>query len=533
LHTPGPLSVSCCLVPLTGYLIGDNSALQSQYSIEWRNLAMPALTATWNTIPAPPSTAQISQIAWSDDGTLWGIDDSVTYTTSAQNLYAYTGGSNGAWQSIDAYVTAIGVQGGGIAWCVNTNSSPSDVFVLSGYLSSAVTITPVTQSLTSICVGHGGDVWGVDTTQPVTSNQNIFRYIGGDFGWQQIVGYLTSISAGGRTPGGSSEYDGSVWGLNTNEASNNVYRYVGGSTPFVNVPGVSLTQISVAADGTVVGIDSTGNIWGYDFVGNQWTQIVGTATAIAAGSAGLIWIISSGAIQYALLSDFTLSFAVDSKEVYKAKCRMPTTPSTVVEARPLRASLEVIEEHWLDSADQSKAISRHPVQKDETSSALEVAKLVWQIVKEGTPTYSGPRSTQSSILNPADSNWIDYQNAILGSAPSVSYRLTNYFNVDVVDFVMKFAGSYNAQPALSSLTPGCYVPDMHFEFSKSHQSWGFKVNGYAVVSGISNLGGVTAQNPVNPYATISVVLEVATWFWLKSASFSFAVTGRSGFTTLS
>lgn len=64
--------------------------------------------------------------------------------------------------------------------------------------------------------------------------------------------------------------------------------FAGAQPSFSPVPG-ALTQLSVGADGTVWGINSSQQIYSYDYVSGNWTNIPGSLVQIAVGSSTAIW----------------------------------------------------------------------------------------------------------------------------------------------------------------------------------------------------------------------------------------------------
>jgi virginiamycin B lyase len=74
-----------------------------------------------------------------------------------------------------------------------------------------------------------------------------------------------------------------VWGVN---ASQQIFYLEPGTTSWHYVAG-ALVDVSVAQDGTVVGVNAAGQIWQYQ--SGNWSYIPGTLTEISAGSATDIW----------------------------------------------------------------------------------------------------------------------------------------------------------------------------------------------------------------------------------------------------
>lgn len=498
------------------------------------------IDATWTTLSSQPGgSPHIAQLSYSDDGILWAVDPTVPFQGSAQNLYIYDGA---AWRLLNAYVTAIAEDRIGLAWGVNGEQITSvacNIYVFYRSAASPQWAAGIVGLLTSIAIGANSDVWGVNGKR--LGQDNVYRYIGGSNTWAVIPSSalkLTQIAAGGPTPGGAPGVQSSVWAISTAASTgDNVYRYVGGdSAVWALVPGVHLTQISVAADGSVVGIDASGAIWAFNFVGASWVRVSGNATAVAAGSDGLIWAISGGVVKYAVLSEVRSSIEVDG-HIVQIGVYGPRDATQLQGGSLSLAPLQLLREPWTDDSYRAQQQAnppdeehqRAPILGDTVSSVLEVSKFVWDILKDGRPTYSGPHVVQSSVLNPSDTNWIDYQSAVPGKSAPVTFRRKNAFGVTRVEFTMRLGGTYNARPGLANITPGYYIPEIHFEFSKTDQGWGVTVNGSAIITAVSNLGSNTTANPVNPYVTIIASLQASTILQSVSETFTFTATGKTGF----
>jgi exo-beta-1,3-glucanase (GH17 family) len=79
-----------------------------------------------------------------------------------------------------------------------------------------------------------------------------------------------------------------------NVTGNEILNFV--STPLT--PNPSLSQISVATDGSAWGLDSSGNIYVLDSSAQGWLQISGSLSQIAAGSNGTAWGVNSSGETY-------------------------------------------------------------------------------------------------------------------------------------------------------------------------------------------------------------------------------------------
>lgn len=99
-------------------------------------------------------------------------------------------------------------------------------------------------------------------------------------GVTEVNGSLSQVSVGA---------DGTAWGVNS---SGGIFMYDSETQSWQQVPG-ALTQISVGASGAVWGLNVFGSIYHYDSSSHSWIYIPGTLTQIAVGADGDVWGINS------------------------------------------------------------------------------------------------------------------------------------------------------------------------------------------------------------------------------------------------
>lgn len=137
--------------------------------------------------------------------------------------------------------------------------------------------------LTQIAVGTDGEVWGINNVA-TTGGFEVYRWNGSQFVLKP--GGLIKIYVGSA---------GHVWGINDNYQP----YYWNGSTSWTETSLISLGQLSVAGDGTVLGTPygngSTGGNVAYQCVGGNWSQIGQniygyTVTSVYAISSGQMFI---------------------------------------------------------------------------------------------------------------------------------------------------------------------------------------------------------------------------------------------------
>src|ERR1700728_766532 len=141
-------------------------------------------------------------------------------------------------------------------------------------------------TITQIAVGSGANVWGLASpTGSTPVNGAIYQWNAQSATWVSVPGQLAQIAAGA---------DGSVWGL---DSSNRVYHYTGPAQPYhtlTQLPG-SFSQISVAPDGTAWAVDATNLVYVFDRGTQSFQNVPGQSmTRISVGSAAVVWGINSG-----------------------------------------------------------------------------------------------------------------------------------------------------------------------------------------------------------------------------------------------
>jgi hypothetical protein len=209
----------------------------------------------WTQIAAPEAMAWISgaQAGW-----LWAID-------GQGNLYQWDGSEG--WPQISAPVglKAVACGDDGTVWAQDTAG------VLYSYVGDAweTLPSPSAVAVVAFSVGCAAQTWAVD------GNNDVFYY-GTDESWQ-----LLSATAAAVCVSASSSTD--LWYLTRGQE---IFRSQGRQWSPVQVPG-GLTNISAAADGTVWGVSSNREVFSYGTSG--WTQMPGTLTQIAVGSAQLVF----------------------------------------------------------------------------------------------------------------------------------------------------------------------------------------------------------------------------------------------------
>ena len=490
------------------------------------------INATWTQVSGASNITQIAVPR--GRAALWGLAGN----QQGANVYVLTG-PTGQWELVTPglHLTSIAVHGD-FVWGVDATSAGTPPNYLSNIwmFMDGQWIQPIGGCLTAIAFAADGDIWGCNAIQPRTDACNTYRYVGGD--WVGVAGqYLTDVAVG---------TDGFVWGVDTS-LNPDVYQYTGtlGSPWEVQSTGQTfLQQIDIGVDNSAWGVDGSNNL--YVLVeGQGFQQVSGSAVWVAASDVNNVYRVDTdGSLWRTGFPQLTLSLSVDDALVYEATYDAPT-PSGQALGGAERAlpsgpgvALEVTDERWIDPGlekgqaqlrEELRGPAATPVGDVTTAEAIEIAKFAWQILKDGQPTWTGPHHTQSSVLSPQSSNWLLYGHAVPGATPTVTAQWKNGFGWVVGRAGLRLAGTYHATALSEFVSPGYYLPDVHFDFSESRASWGFHLGGDAQISSVSNLGGNTVADPVNPSVTLIATLQISSFLCHASKTFYFTATGRSGF----
>jgi virginiamycin B lyase len=206
------------------------------------NVNRQGYVCAWNNDPnwiMMPGT--LTQVAVGIDDTVWGID--VNLPSSGSNVFRWNGTgywSGTAWTPIPGWLTQISVGSATQVWGVNTTApkNGSNVFQWNG---SAWVGVP--GWLTCVAAASDGTVWGVNSA--VTDRDNVHQWNG--TAWESRPGTLRQISVGSADV---------VFGI---DAEGLTYQWSGDAFERFDAP--NFVDLSVAADGTMMGVDANGLVY--------------------------------------------------------------------------------------------------------------------------------------------------------------------------------------------------------------------------------------------------------------------------------
>lgn len=180
----------------------------------------------WNGSSFVSDGIALSQVAFGNDGTRWGVN-------SSGAIYYHS--PSAPWALIVGTLRKISVGNAANVWGVNANTN---YFKWTG---GGWAMGPGT--FASVAVAADGTLWALQT------NDAIYRWNGS--GWSGVGGTLRWISVGSAT---------NVWGVN---ASGSVYKFnaTTGGWEMPVVPPGTFIGVSTASDGATLLLRSDGTLW--------------------------------------------------------------------------------------------------------------------------------------------------------------------------------------------------------------------------------------------------------------------------------
>lgn len=211
-------------------------------------------------------TGNLSQIAVGFGNNVWGVNAShqiFHFDFAAQN-----------WDYIPGELVQVAVGANGSVWGINVYGQ--SYF----YNAAAKSWTGIPGGLTQISVGADGSAWGINAAGV------IYAFNPATQGWNSIAAHgFEQVSVGSAT---------NIWALDYAE---DIFSYDSRSGTLNPVNG-NLTQISVAFDGTVAGVNSGELIYEFNPSAQAWTNLPGYLTRISVGAGEIIWGINAAGFIY-------------------------------------------------------------------------------------------------------------------------------------------------------------------------------------------------------------------------------------------
>ena len=163
------------------------------------------------------------------------------------------------------------------------------------------------------------------------------------------------------------------------------------------------------------------------------------------------------------------------------------------------------------------------VKDDKGSSALDVAKFVWQVIKDNRPETVATGAF-SRALSSKDTNWENYGQSKSGSSQVVTLKAKGKLPLFTL-YEVKFAlsGYYGAK---HNSIDGTWLPLMNMDVQKMYAIFSWKVNATARITSPVNVGTAAAPIPEMP-----VFMEINESGLLQNSTdkYEFRANGKNGF----
>jgi hypothetical protein len=164
---------------------------------------------------------------------------------------------------------------------------------------------------------------------------------------------------------------------------------------------------------------------------------------------------------------------------------------------------------------------------EKVEAAIEVAKFVWDIIKDSKAVVETAGAC-TSVLSPRDKDWVHYAQAQDFASDMVSYKLDNFVGVNCYTVKFRIAGTNRARnPAFG----GLWIPNVHVFFARCDATFPWQLSGKATINDkeISNVGSV--EDPI-PQLELLVSIKAEGKFALNwethQKDFEFTLNARDG-----
>ena len=219
-------------------------------------------------MPRINSLNNVIDMAVGSDGAVWAV-------TGDHKVYEFRPGQDSSWTQIPGEMAQVSMGRAGSAWGLDPKGA------LHRYLSSSRSWDLLAGGpFVSVASASENEAWGVDQLGGVFSFSS-------DGEITPVPGKLVSIAVGGG-----------VWGLSDKD---DIFRLSGDRKVWTQIPG-KLRQITVGADGGVMGVTAKGNVFSLAS-NNSWIQLHLHARKVFRGNGSNIWLIDPKGNTAWMLSD--------------------------------------------------------------------------------------------------------------------------------------------------------------------------------------------------------------------------------------
>ncbi|WP_306553924.1 hypothetical protein [Acidovorax sp.] len=154
--------------------------------------------------------------------------------------------------------------------------------------------------------------------------------------------------------------------------------------------------------------------------------------------------------------------------------------------------------------------------------AIEVAKLVWDVIKNNRPETVATGAF-TSVYASGDSNWDNYDQAKSGASQAVTIKSKNLFTMTLTEVRFALTGYYGAKhPSIG----GHWLPLVNVDVQHVYAFLSWKVNAKASVTLPVNMGTVADPNPEMP---VFMQISESGLFQNDTINYEFRANGKDGF----
>ena len=159
---------------------------------------------------------------------------------------------------------------------------------------------------------------------------------------------------------------------------------------------------------------------------------------------------------------------------------------------------------------------------DKADSGIEVAKFVWQVIKDNRPQTEATGAF-TRALSTQDKNWQNYGNSRSGASQAVTLKAKNLFGMTLYEVRFALSGYYGAR---HERFEGQWLPLLNLDVQKMSAIISWKVNATARVTLPVNVGTVAAPVPEMP---LFMDIKQSGLLQNYTDKYQFRANGQSGF----
>jgi len=192
--------------------------------------------------------------------------------------------------------------------------------------------------------------------------------------------------------------------------------------------------------------------------------------------------------------------------------------------------LKTIKEVWNDAETHklsTEILKPAPAMRGAAETGIAVAKLAWDVIKEGK-VVAKTSDSMSSVLAQTDRNPLDYEGARHGTSGAYTWSVHDSLikSIKYVEIKLRVEGTYGARPVAGSKAPaGHYLPDIYVNILTCNVNFPCSASGNANISNVSNVG----RGEVDPVVRVHAKLTAGWFAQHMGITVGFEAQGSRGF----